>query len=208
MHPAKRRRLEQTQITLNKPFRSPLRTTTKSVGDKSSITRSSSNLPGTTAPALHHVSPAQGSSPSLTGISCENPSQYASLTHKLNKLRQSLDTAEQAVQIVTSDQDKQLEALVTKWRLVARDAADELFIDAKTRIGEMGGLEAWQRKVRDDRVLWAEDKMHETHDLQQQFMEQHDYDRSAETQLSHPQAQVVDQVSSERQRPLCALIYQ
>jgi hypothetical protein len=192
MHPAKRRRLEQTQITLNKPFRSPLRTTTKVVGDESSFTSNSSNLPGTTAPALHHASPAQTSSPSLASISWEGQSQYALLTHKLNKLRQSLDTAEQALQIVTSDQDNQLEALVTKWKSVARDAADELFIDAKARIDEMGGLEAWQRKVRDDKLLCAEDN---------------DYDRSVEARLSHPQAQVVDQVSSERQHPLCALIY-
>ena len=119
-------------------------------------------------------------------------------------MRQSLDTAEQALQIVTSDQDKQLEALITKWKLAARDAAEELFIDAKARIDEMGGLEAWQRKVRDDNLLCAEDNMHETHDSRQHFMEQDDYDRSGDTRLSNPPAlEVVDQVSSDINIP-CA----
>lgn len=195
MHPAKRRRLESTQLTLNKPFRSPLRTRT-ALSDGNDIAISGSNFPRKAAPALHHASPAEASNTSPASIPGEGQNQYGVLTRKLNKLRQSLDTAEQALQIVTSGQDDQLEALITKWKSVARDAADDLFIDTKARVDDMGGLETWQRKVQNDKLLWAEDEQHKSHGSQKNTMEPDGDDTSAETQLPHTQAPIVDQVSS------------
>ena len=65
---------------------------------------------------------------------------------RLNTLRSELDTLNQAVRIESSSKDTELESLITKWRLVSQEAADEVFVDAKERVGRMGGLSAWREK--------------------------------------------------------------
>lgn len=159
MQSAKRRRLDQVQVQLHKPFRSPLRTTKNTVDNHNLvITRSSGNSP---TDSIITASNVLGLPP--TGVS--NPTvpntTEKGLTQKLRQTRQALDTAQQALQIVTSHQDIQLEALITKWTHIARDAADELFIDAKALIEDMGGIDAWQRKTKTDSQLWAEDNRYE-----------------------------------------------
>jgi hypothetical protein len=57
--------------------------------------------------------------------------EYAALGRQLTTLRQSLDTAQQALTIETSQQDTQVRSLIAKWKQVVRDAAEELFEDAK-----------------------------------------------------------------------------
>ncbi|KAK5051530.1 hypothetical protein LTR84_003182 [Exophiala bonariae] len=159
MHPAKRRRLDHVQVKLNKPFRSPLRTTKNTVDNHNSvITSNSGNTPTdsiTNASNVLQSSPTKASNPIVTNTTEKG------LTQKLKQTTQALDTAEQALQIITSGQDIQLEALITKWTHIARDAADELFIDAKARIEDMGGIEVWQRKAQTEGQLWAEANQYE-----------------------------------------------
>ncbi|KEF57088.1 uncharacterized protein A1O9_07278 [Exophiala aquamarina CBS 119918] len=193
MNPAKRRRLESTQLTLNKPFRSPLRTTRTTLSDGSDMAASGANPHVTTAPALHHASPSKASNFSLASIPAKGHNQYALLTRKLHKLRQSLDIAEQALQIVTSGQNDQLEALTTKWKFIAHGAADELFIDTKARIDDMGGLETWTQKAQDDKLLWAEDERHKSHGSQSSILEPDEDDTSVEPNLSQSPKPIVHQ---------------
>ena len=82
----------------------------------------------------------------------------SALSQKLNKLKQSLEVTEQALQIETTGQDDQLLTLIGKWRNIARDATDELFLEAKERVDRMGGLTAWQRKVQEDKPRWDNDE--------------------------------------------------
>jgi len=209
MHPAKRRRLESTQITLNKPFRSPLRTTgtRTALSDGSDISIRGATLSIKPALAPHHASPAKASNSSLASLPDEGQNQNAVLARKLAKLRQSLDIAEQALQIVASCQDDQLEALTAKWKSVARDAADDLFVETKARIDDMGGLESWKRQVQNDKLLWAEDGRHAHHasSSQNSLMESDEDDTSSvESEPSQSQEPIVHQVSSLPYTPFCA----
>lgn len=204
MHPVKRRRLEQVQVALNKPFRSPLRTPKNTFDDRApSITRSRSpNVSTTIASDEHNASPAKVSKQqALTSTAEGSQNHYVLLTQKLNKTRQALEVAEQALQIVDSRQDIQLEALITKWTQIARDVADELFVDAKARIDDMGGFEAWQRNAQSDNLLWAEAKRHESPDMGENLTSQDDISTGQE--LASLEECVVDHVSCLL-RPLCA----
>ncbi|KAI1965362.1 hypothetical protein LOZ58_001209 [Ophidiomyces ophidiicola] len=82
--------------------------------------------------------------------------QLSSLHCQLSNLRTALDTTTQAVQIEQLKQDPELEALIVKWRLVAREATEELFASARERVNRMGGVGAWKEKIKQSQLRRAE----------------------------------------------------
>lgn len=155
MNPAKRRRLEQPQPAINKPFRSPLRsaiTTSSNDQNPSPSTPTSTRLPQTNSVAL----PAAPSSSSdgITSVS----KQLSGLSLQLHKLKQKLDVFKQALQIETSGADKELHELIDKWKKVAQEGAEEVFADTKDRIDGMGGLAAWRKHAEEDNTAWTGSK--------------------------------------------------
>ncbi|KAI1947218.1 hypothetical protein LOY89_000939 [Ophidiomyces ophidiicola] len=82
--------------------------------------------------------------------------QLSSLHYQLSNLRTALDTTTQAVQIEQLKQDPELEALIVKWRLVAREATEELFASARERVNRMGGVGAWKEKIKQSHLRRAE----------------------------------------------------
>ncbi|EEP82236.1 predicted protein [Uncinocarpus reesii 1704] len=82
--------------------------------------------------------------------------QLSSLHAQLSALRANLDTTAQALKIEQSNQDPEIEALVHKWRLVTREAAEELFASARDRVNRMGGVGVWREKMRQSKLRKAE----------------------------------------------------
>ncbi|EXJ70688.1 uncharacterized protein A1O5_05678 [Cladophialophora psammophila CBS 110553] len=171
MHPAKRRKLHQPCGFQNKPFRSPLRSANPQ--PQPSVEQAQIHLPAAgLSSSPHQSSPdikpdivrlslprASGlrSSSRLTAVDPESrdlQKQHTALSFRLNQLRQSLEIAEEALQIEASKQDDELRALIARWRTVAQDAAEELFADAKERIDRMGGVAHWRRQLEEDSRLW------------------------------------------------------
>jgi hypothetical protein len=110
--------------------------------------------------------------------------QRAELSLQHKQLCQSLDMVEQALQFEESGQEAQLQDLIGKWRAVAREAADELFVDAKDRIDQMGGAAAWRRRTQEDISHWNRDKESYEDAPHQRAMatrtEEHDPDKNDE----------------------------
>ncbi|KAJ9650503.1 hypothetical protein H2198_010190 [Neophaeococcomyces mojaviensis] len=172
MHPAKRRRIDNASSTLCKPFRSPLK-----VSDNDCQSLPPSKKDNHVQQASSCVSPVQtdlriptkqeqtssvNHSAILNTTSTTNDDviqlqrQYSSLTQQLRKLKQDLDVTEHALKIQSSTEKGQLEALILKWRSIARDAADDVFAAAQSRVKAMGGLKAWQ-----DNALRSSDMWHD-----------------------------------------------
>ncbi|ETI19920.1 hypothetical protein G647_08935 [Cladophialophora carrionii CBS 160.54] len=173
MHPAKRRKLDQPQPFQNKPFRSPLRTVSKvqgqpargqpqnlgtPVGVTPQLTPLVNSADGLNSPQKSHQTTANLHVGSARGKPADLQKQYTALTIRLIQLRQSLENADQAIQIEESGQGAELKRLITKWRTVAQEAADELFADAKERIDGMGGVAAWRRRAEQESRRWNRDE--------------------------------------------------
>ncbi|KAL1962529.1 hypothetical protein VTN77DRAFT_9404 [Rasamsonia byssochlamydoides] len=79
--------------------------------------------------------------------------QHSMLQSRLSALRSELDTAQQALRIESSNKDKELEALIAKWRTVSQEAADELFASARERVLRMGGVKAWRERENQRREM-------------------------------------------------------
>lgn len=77
--------------------------------------------------------------------------QRIDLHKRLFVLRQELDTVQQALNIEQSKQDAELEALIFKWKVVSREAAEELFGFAKEKVERMGGVAAWKESMKGSR---------------------------------------------------------
>ena len=202
----KRKRLDQTASSLNKPFRSPLRvdgnrsSSTFEQQTPSSRAIASSNLPALdpsdhiaaalpTSSPVHATnpvpstpssqsSPAKSTSPpcgtesGLPHLTLSKPftsrgansskspeylalqSQHTRLLTELSQVKKTLDLTEQALKIESSNQDPELEAEITKWRGVAREAAEELFSVSKDKVNRMGGLAAWKEQVQKRKQAW------------------------------------------------------
>lgn len=191
MHPAKRRRLEQSTSTLTKPFRSPLRVEVKkqlSTEDGRDHSQSSTDTdahaaqpasspvrktPTTALPTSSQSSPAKpvttsiitslpyptvkppySAIPTTRSTKPKSPEylalqkQHTRLLTEVSALRKSIDTAQQALSLESSDQDAELERLVAKWRGIAREAAEELFRVAKDKVNRMGGVGVWRERTR------------------------------------------------------------
>ena len=175
MHPAKRRRLDESNSTLSKPFRSPLKVDVKSRirhincneqnAQPANVTDNEVSAPQPSpterTTTTYQPSPVNSCSPvrkpaTLLTSSPRAPpkdpqylflqKQHSALILQLSKLRHSLDTAQQALKIQTSNTDSELEILILKWKLVSREAAEELFRSAKDRVNRMGGVGAWRER--------------------------------------------------------------
>ncbi|KAL2419909.1 hypothetical protein ABEF95_008277 [Exophiala dermatitidis] len=168
MHPPKRRRLDGSPAFQNKPFRSPLKRADireaephGNLNERAEPERRLTSAP-TSSIDTSGISPRRLSSSSSTLESTVVPAaanqdlrkEHSALSRQLAQLRQSLDTAKQALDIETSNQDVELRRLIAKWRAVAQEAAEELFVDAKERVQAMGGVHAWQRRNEQDARLW------------------------------------------------------
>ena len=155
--PLKRRRLDSSSA-LSKPFTSPFKTPLKSnpnAPQSSPLhppsTIETPSLPKSTARPHATPSPTKHTSP-IKPLSPSKPSpellalrrQQASLQSALSTARAELDTYAQALKIEESNKDKELEALIKKWRLVSKDAAEEVFGGVRDRVNRMGGVKAWR----------------------------------------------------------------
>jgi len=164
MHPVKKRRLNQGTAFLNKPFRSPLRPTPGSHNEqKSSPDAKLQANTNRDLPSPRMTTPSDSiETPENLHMTVDSAKvaykdvqkEYTALSLHLKKLSQSLDVAQQALQIEKSDQDIQLQALISKWKAVAQDAAEKLFVDAKERIDQMGGVSAWRLRTQEDARHW------------------------------------------------------
>jgi hypothetical protein len=170
MHLAKRRKLDQPQPFQNKPFRSPLRTVSKPQGERTTVQpqnlETSTGVVSQLTPLLNSTDGPNTSEKTLDlalplESACIKPAdlqkQYTALSLRLTQLRQSLENADQALQIEESGQGTELKRLITKWRAVAQEAADELFAEARDRVDAMGGVGAWRRRADEDSQGWNND---------------------------------------------------
>lgn len=173
----KRRRLENANSALNKPFRSPLKNQSTSsedihalsapLDDASEDTTSQSPTVASTTEnnGIHTprpaqrlkgwVSPVKKVSPSKTPESPEYRAlhtRYKSLLSQLSSLKSQVDTATHAHRIETKAQDQELKVLITKWKLASREAATLVFEGAREKVEKMGGMRAWREREREGRM--------------------------------------------------------
>lgn len=130
-----------------------------------------SNQPNT-PPPRHPQNPAAAAAPtpppSTTPKPRPNPkakstdpthhaaqTQHRTLQTRLAALRSDLDTAAQAQRIESSAKASELQALIAKWKAVAQDAAEEVFVGASERVGRMGGMEGYKERVRESKAAAA-----------------------------------------------------
>ena len=164
--PAKRTKHAHPQTNLNKPFRSPLHRSPQHHLSKEQSPAPDSRLQADRVPLLSVTTPSisdqkQSGPRSSTAPHPEHKDlqkQYSSLSLQLTRLRRSLDSARQALQIESSNQDAELRNLTQKWKAVAQEAAEELFADAKERVDRMGGVKAWQQRCQEDARFWNDDE--------------------------------------------------
>ena len=179
LHQTKRRRLDPT-CTLSKPFKSPFhkpavaepaeclpRTpqTPKNpqFSTDEAVLGKSSTLPQTPSPP---VCPLRNPIRRRPGLSTPSRSplgdpetlalqrQQSILRARLSSLRSDLDAANQALRIESSTKDRELEALIIKWRHVSQEVADEVFEGAQERVKQRGGLKAWKEQSKRDAFRW------------------------------------------------------
>jgi hypothetical protein len=84
--------------------------------------------------------------------------RHSALVLQLSKLRQALDTAQQALTIQSSSTDVGLETLIRRWRHISRQAAEQLFASAQDRVHCMGGVGAWRERNQKQTQGWAEEE--------------------------------------------------
>ena len=206
MQPAKRRRIiNDAASSVHKPFKSPLRANKVPSSDSAcnkphreqddipalqsktspaSSPKSNKSLQDTSQSSpvrklpLCHTSPRRHSKIDPDHLQLQK--QHTALLLQLSKLRQDLDTVQQALKIETADQDKELEQLTSRWRTAAREAAEELFRGAKDKVNKMGGVGAWRERTRKKSQGWYNDEQEEpdldrmTDEQREQYEEQKD----------------------------------
>lgn len=173
--PAKRRRHGTASSTLSKPFKSPLRKAPSPMENpsppSSAINPDSKNEPeggpkeetekeakeanaSITPPSTRTPNPAITSrTPPSTKPKPVDPTlsslqkNHRTLQSRLAALRSELDTVAQAYRIETSSKDAELEALITRWRAAAQNAADEVFAGARERVTRMGGMMGYRQRI-------------------------------------------------------------
>lgn len=115
----------------------------------------------------HHLSPiapsqSSSSSSSSSTLITALRKQESALLSRLVSLHRELDTVSQALKIEQKGQDDELAELITKWKGVSREAAEELFVGARDKVNGMGGVGAWKEKARDAkmrRMEWDSEEM-------------------------------------------------
>ena len=175
--PPKKRLRFGTPTALNKPFKTPLRTGSKfapipstpqsSVQDdslKSSttplFTTSTPTFETPARPSSHPAKHRDALSPTESSHHLDQlQKRHTGLLNELSSLRANLETANQALEIESSGTDAELEALIRKWKIVSREAADGVFSIMKRKVDAVGGLKAW-RKAEKERVDgWGHDEV-------------------------------------------------
>ncbi|KAJ5131261.1 uncharacterized protein N7515_007300 [Penicillium bovifimosum] len=177
--PSKRRRTDAA-AALSKPFKSPLRrpvpTSTNDlpstpVASKTPIGTQVSATPTTPREPQLDPNPPHPATPvpsqrKRSRYSLETPlappdpevlelqKQQRALQSQVDALRAKLETANQALKLESSTKTTELQTLISKWRLVSQDAADEVFVGAKERVSGMGGLTAWKARSKADASRW------------------------------------------------------
>ena len=186
MHPLKRRKVEHDQgsSATTKPFRSPLRADVPRLptaeGEIQTHTTTGHSEPGTAAAVdsshNHSASPSSSSPTKIDPTSVSEPAtlqkEYAALSRQLTSLRQSLDTAQQALKIQSGQQDVLVQAMIAKWKGVIRDAAEDLFKSAKEAFNNQSVDERHQ----DSRQLhfWDEEERQDLTQEKKQILEMHE----------------------------------
>jgi Swi5-dependent recombination DNA repair protein 1 len=169
----KRRKLNSA---VNKPFKSPLKTSLNQIAnprvpsplasapvkDASNDHAGSPNAGSLRTPTLQSTplkrmsypgmrntstSPLSASSDPATSREIQNSMRTVrTIESNLMKTRQEIDTLDQAIRLVTSNKDAELDALAIKWRVAARQAAEEVFAGARDKVNRMGGVGAWRER--------------------------------------------------------------
>lgn len=178
LHQPKRRRLDPT-CTLSKPFKSPFPKPTavepaeclprtpqtpknsQSSTDKAALEESLTLLktPSPVCPLRKPIRRRPGlSTPTRSPLGDPEilalQRQQSMLRSRLSSLCTDLDAANQALRIESSTKDRELEALIIKWRHVSQEVADEVFEGAQERVKQMGGLKAWKEQSKRDAFRW------------------------------------------------------
>ena len=129
-----------TAITkLTKPFRSPV-IKSSSASSAPKVTTASTNLPDTSLHSRAQIHQVPAPAPSDDTESLEHLDndelykKYLDLSRQLTQMRQSLDTAQQALNILKTGQQQSIHGLIGKWTAVVHETAEELFEDVKTRV--------------------------------------------------------------------------
>ena len=190
MHPLKRRKIDQADSNLTKPFRSPLRTDSLRTPSRSGAEGIESRITRITtaefrdplrstfdSDARTQITPHDASSPATgkgagaitTTDHATLQKEYLALSRQLTSLRQSLDTAQQALKIETSKQDTHVQALITKWTSVTREIAEDLFESSKDTFKHQSVETAWL----DSGTLpfWEQEEFHEFSDEHRRILE-------------------------------------
>lgn len=109
------------------------------------------------SPPAHQVSKSSplnaSGSPELVALQ----RQHSRLLSQLSKLKQQLDTAQQALRLGQSGQDIELRILVDRWKSTSREAAEEVFREAKDKVNRMGGVGVWRERTTRRPYGWEED---------------------------------------------------
>lgn len=182
---AKRRRLDDANRTLCKPFRSPFKSPVKDNVPSLGETARCSIPPDDSVAAqpLHAVVASISQSHSLNKKQAPlspaaaialnaHPDVAAllelqrSLEKQTRALKAEIDTAEQArkIELESSRKDPHREhevdgeliTLAEKWRGASRQAAEEMFGQVRDRVNRMGGPRAW-REMQQRQREWRED---------------------------------------------------
>lgn len=195
MHPAKRRRLDATASTLRKPFRSPMKVPADDPASSEPIVTNNfdQQRPDPSPPlasSVVHDSPTKSSRrlPSPNKMTLMNgpprpideinllQKQYSSLTQDLRRLRQDLDVAEQARKLHLNSQSQQLDRLISKWRDIARSAADEVFDHTSSKVKDMGGMRTWQKNTKESSQGWFDQGV-SSQDTAYSYRDDYNHDR-------------------------------
>ncbi|KAL8963929.1 MAG: hypothetical protein Q9183_004837, partial [Haloplaca sp. 2 TL-2023] len=175
LSPPKKRPRFGTPNALNKPFKTPLRTASKAAATPSTPqsglqngSLESSTIPSFTASTPSFETPARPSSrptklhyalsPTKSSHNLDQlQKRHTALLNELSSLRANLDTTNQALEIESSGTDAELEALIRKWKIVSREAADGVFSIMKRKVDAVGGLKAWRKAEKERVVGWGQD---------------------------------------------------
>jgi Swi5-dependent recombination DNA repair protein 1 len=217
---AKRRRLN---VSVNKPFKSPLRTPFKS-----NVNPPSASPLSTASVKLAHESPAcqdDSKSTSLPRTSLSTPLKRlvptsikplpeTSESQALNKAnralesaiirqKQDLDTIKQALGILTTNKSTELELLADKWRSASRLAAEEVFAGARDKVNKMGGVGAWRERENERKNFaqqWDQEPAKKGGDSDDGDEEEEDEDEDEDEELEEGQERPIKLTAKERRQ--------
>lgn len=208
MHPSKRRKTENVSSALTKPFRSPIKRSAEASEASNIRTRCHDANTGTTTTYQPSEPVSDTASPiDLVPKSADDlktlQTEYKTLSKQLKELRQTLDTVDQARRIATSAQDSRINSLVTSWRSVARDAAEELFEAYQERVRTEGGVEAWSKNNENHKPSWMDDSQH---GLSKEHKELLAHQKAEDDQLASKYNLVADTHSDQEQAQVRKLL--